>query len=61
MYRIDHTAVSHQHFRRSLSLAAIEDVLPDREIHSVCRELGYAWRNRQLPPATMGQFGGHNT
>jgi hypothetical protein len=34
MYRIDHTAVSHQHFRRSLSLAAIEDVLPDREIHS---------------------------
>jgi hypothetical protein len=53
MYAIDYPDCSHQHFRRSVQLAAVEDVLPDREVVAVCRELGYAWRNRQLPPGPM--------
>ena len=53
MYAIVHAPDSHQHFRRSLQLAAIEDVLPDGEVHTVCRQLGYGWRNRQLPPACL--------
>jgi len=53
MYAIVHAPDSHQHFRRSLQLAAIEDVLPDGEVHTVCRQLGYAWRNRQLPPGCL--------
>lgn len=53
MYTIVNARDSHQHFRRSVQLAAIEDVLPDREVHAICRQLGYAWRNRQLPPEGM--------
>ena len=53
MYPIVNTPNSHQHFRRSVQLAAIQTVLPDREVHKVCRDLGYAWRNRMLPPACL--------
>ena len=53
MYRIVQSPDSHQHFRRSVQLSAIDDVLPDRDVHAVCRELGYAWRNRHLPPGCM--------
>ena len=53
MYAIVHAPDVHQSFRRSRQLAAIEDVLPDREVHEVCRDLGYAWRNRMLPPAGL--------
>jgi hypothetical protein len=53
MYAIVTTPNSHQHFRRSIQLAAIDDALSDLEVHSICRRLGYAWRNRQLPPGCM--------
>jgi hypothetical protein len=53
MYAIVDTPNSHQHFRRSVQLAAIEDVLPDQEVHTLCRQLGYAWRNRKLPPGCL--------
>jgi hypothetical protein len=50
MYRIVHYSKSHQHIRRSLQLAALGGLLPDEEIESVCRGLGYRWRRRLLPP-----------
>jgi len=53
MYAIVHAPDLHQHFRRSLQLAAIDDVLPDEQVHAICRELGYAWRNRELPPGCL--------
>ena len=53
MYAIVNAPDSHQHFRRSVQLAAVQTVLPDREVHQVCRDLGYAWRNRMLPPACL--------
>jgi hypothetical protein len=53
MYPIVQASASHQHFRRSIQLAAIDDILPDRDIHTICRELGYAWRNRHLPPGCL--------
>lgn len=53
MYPIVQAPDSQQHFRRSVQLAAIDDILPDRDIHAICRELGYAWRNRQLPPGCL--------
>ena len=53
MYAIVHDSNPHQLSRRSLQLAAIEDVLPDQEVHAICDELGYAWRNRQLPPGCL--------
>jgi hypothetical protein len=53
MYAIDNACCSHQYFRRSVQLAAIDGVLPDKEVHAICRELGYAWRNRELPPGCL--------
>lgn len=53
MYAIVNASDSHQHFHRSVQLAAIDDVLPDRDIHTLCQELGHAWRNRDLPPGCM--------
>ena len=53
MYAIVQPANSHQYFRRSVQLAAINDVLPDREVHEICAQLGYAWRNRELPPGCL--------
>ena len=53
MYAIVPTPRSHQHFRRSIQLAAIEQVLPEQDVHAVCRDLGYAWRNRMLPPGCL--------
>ena len=53
MYAIVNAPDLHQHFRRSVQLAAVQTVLPDREVHKVCRDLGYAWRNRMLPPACL--------
>ena len=50
MYSIVATPVPSRHFRKSLQLAALENLLPDAEIEAVCREIGHAWRNRQLPP-----------
>jgi len=53
MYAIVTAPDSHQHFRRSVQLAAVQEVLPDREVHQVCRDLGYAWWNRMLPPGCL--------
>lgn len=53
MYAIVNDPDTHQHFRRSVQLAAVQTVLPDREVHRVCQDLGYAWRNRMLPPACL--------
>jgi len=53
MYPIVADSPSHQHFRHSVQLAAIANVLPDNEVHQVCRDLGYAWRNRLLPPGCL--------
>ena len=50
MYRIVTSPCSPRSFRKSLQLAALDEVLPDPEIDALCRELGHTWRNRQLPP-----------
>lgn len=53
MYAIVTPRDPHQHFRHSVQLAAVETVLPDKDVHALCRRLGYAWRNRMLPPGAM--------
>jgi hypothetical protein len=50
MYRIVHSPKTHKQIRRSLQLAALDELLPDREIESLCRDRGHRWRNRRLPP-----------
>ena len=50
MYRIVHSAKSHQRIRRSLQLAALDDLLPDHEVEAICRDLGHRLRRRRLPP-----------
>ena len=52
MYSIVTTPVPSRSFCESLQLAALENLLPDAEIEAVCREIGHAWRNRQLPPGS---------
>jgi hypothetical protein len=52
MYRIVHSGHSHQRIRRSIQLAALDKLLPDKEVEAICRELGHAWRDRKLPPGT---------
>ena len=52
MYSIVTTPVPSRPFCKSLQLAALENLLPDAEIEAVCREIGHAWRNRQLPPGS---------
>ena len=41
---------SHRAFRKSLQLASLEELLPDAEVEALCRDIGHAWRCRQLPP-----------
>jgi len=53
MYAIVSGQESHQSFRRSVQLSALEEVLPNRQVHDLCHEPGFAWRNRQLPPGTL--------
>jgi hypothetical protein len=50
MHRIVHSRKAHQRIRRSLQLAALGELLPDREIEALCRQRGHSWRNRKLPP-----------
>jgi len=50
MYRIVHSPKSHQRIRRSLQLAALDNLLPDAEVEAICRRLGHGWRKRKLPP-----------
>ena len=50
MYSIVSSPVPSRSFRESVQLAALENLLPDVEIEAICREIGHAWRKRQLPP-----------
>jgi hypothetical protein len=50
MYRIVHSRKTHQRIRRSLQLAALDELLPDRQVEALCRQRGHRWRNRKLPP-----------
>ena len=50
MYRIVNPIKSHQEFRRSIQMAALEEMLCDEEIQDICVGLGHIWRNRELPP-----------
>jgi hypothetical protein len=50
MYRIVSSPRSPRAFRKSLQLAALEELLPDHEIEAICRDAGHAWRKRQFPP-----------
>ena len=53
--RIVNPLESHQEFRRSVQLAALEDLLPDEEIETICLQLGHTWRERELPPAVTAR------
>lgn len=50
MYRIVHSAKSHQRMRCSLQLAALDGLLPDAEVEAISRDIGHRWRKRKLPP-----------
>ena len=41
---------SHEEFRRSISLAALEEHLNDDLVEGICRQCGHSWRDRKLPP-----------
>lgn len=51
MCDIDTSAEFQQQFCRSVQLASVQEVLTDQEIESVCRTLGYTWRDRIFPPS----------
>ena len=53
MHRIVHSPRNHQRIRRSLQLAALEPLLPDREVEALCRGLRHPFRHRQLPPGVL--------
>lgn len=50
MYPIVQSPKAHQRIRRSLQLAALDKLLPDAEVESICHEMGHSWRQRKLPP-----------
>jgi len=50
MYRIVTCPVLSRSFRKSLQLSSLDELLPDSKIEAICRDIGHAWRNRQLPP-----------
>lgn len=50
MYSIVTTPVPSRRFRQSVQLATLQNLLPDAEIKTICRDLGHRWRDRQLPP-----------
>jgi hypothetical protein len=50
MYSIVASPATSRTFHQSLQLAALQNLLPDVEIETICRQIGHAWRNRQLPP-----------
>jgi len=53
MHNIDKLTKSHQAISKTISFAAIRDLITDTEIQTVYRQLGYTWRQRLLPPPTM--------
>jgi len=50
MYSIVASPVLSRTFRRTLQLAALENLLPDAEVEAICRDIGHPWRDRQLSP-----------
>lgn len=50
MVCIDSGAKSQQQETPILQLAVLSELLGDEEIETICRELGYRWRERRLPP-----------
>jgi hypothetical protein len=53
MNNIDKLTKSHQAISKTISFAAIRDLITDSEIQAVYRQLGCIWRQRLLPPPTM--------
>jgi hypothetical protein len=53
MHNIDKLTKSHQAISKTISFAAIRDLITDSEIQAIYRQLGYMWRQRLLPPPTM--------
>jgi len=51
MIAIDGVALSHQPFRRSVPPAALQDLLSDTEVETICHRLGHTWRRRIFGPA----------
>jgi hypothetical protein len=51
MYSIDKFTEDQQTFSQRIPFAALAEVLTDEEIETICRQLGYFWRERRLPPA----------
>lgn len=50
MHSIVTTPLGARSIHDSLQLAALEELLPDTEVEAICRQVGHAWRSRQLPP-----------
>ena len=50
---IDTVAGLHPQNSSLVPVAAFQEHLSDKEILTICDELGHVWRNRKLPPATM--------
>ena len=50
MYSIVASPVLSRTFRKTLQLAALENLLPDAEVEAICHDIGHDWRDRQLSP-----------
>ena len=53
MHNIDKLIKSHQAISKTVSFAAIQELITDDQIQTICRQLGHIWRQRLLPPTTM--------
>jgi isoprenylcysteine carboxyl methyltransferase (ICMT) family protein YpbQ len=53
MHNIDKLTKCHQVISKTISFAAIQDLITDAQIRTICRQLGHIWRQRLLPPTTM--------
>jgi len=53
MHNIGKLTKSHQAISKTISFAAIRDLITDTEVQTIYRQLGYTWRQRLLPPPTM--------
>lgn len=53
MHNIDKLTKCHQVISKTISFAAIQDLITDEQIQTICRQLGHIWRRRLLPPTAM--------
>ena len=51
MCRIDTSTESHQKFPHGVQLSALQELLSDKDIELICRQLGHTWRDRIFTPA----------